>query len=194
VADHVVEREITDLDAENEIAYPMLGYLPGLGRFPAEANISLSETIQGAHHAELMVSGETARIGRIGLTVGLTPAQSQLLSIGDRVEFDGTSAVGYGSAASRVFQVVRAARMSRNDAGITTLEFELGGQLSPLGELQTQLGGANRLVVKGDFDVSCTVSGPEGMRWLALQDPRLETDFCQQLVAKFGMTKLAAQQ
>ena len=194
VADHVVEPEITVVDAENETEYPMLGHFTGFGRFPAEATIRVSEPRQGAARAALMVAGESARHGRIGLTLGLTPAQGHLLAQGARLEFDETSAVSYGPASSPVSRIIHAVRVSRNEVGVTTIVFELGDEIDPAGEVQTDSGGTGRLVLIGDFDISCTVPGPEGSRWQALHDPRLETEFCQQLLAKFGLKNLVAQQ
>ena len=95
----------------------MTGEFPGVGTFGAWGHIQLA-ALEG-DWADLNLVGQTdSAVWTIGLGRSLSKAQSHALVAGERVEFDGTAGVGYGThQASEVIQAILAIRMTVADSG-----------------------------------------------------------------------------
>jgi len=158
---------------------------PGLGSFGAYGYLSVVESFRNAN---LSVRGEAYPV-KMGLGLSMPPTQSRTFAAGERVEFDGTSGVIYGLAdGDLVSQPIRAVQMTLTDSGTATLEFELGDEVFRNDQAPDDLGPVDRFWVLGELGVSCSPVAP-GM--MIEDDPRMESEFCQQAIPEFGLEELA---
>jgi len=181
---------ITDQDLELEEENPMLGELPGIGRFGARARLTLSEVVEGKPRADLSLTGTSSNGQGVGFSVGLSPSQARDLVGGQQVHFDGTSGVRYGVTTMEVVQTLMSARMAILESGLVTIRFELGDEVIRDRGTPEHLGSAAEFLVSGSLIVECLVPGSDGLRGRTLDDPRLETAFCQRMVKTYGLHPL----
>ena len=185
-----IEKQITAEDLEAEIEAPMVGVLPGFGRFSADARISLSESIPGAPLAELMISGTTETGESLSLARPLAPIQTRALLGEQRVEFDIPGGLDYGEPTKHVTQSVKSVALSVIDGDVVAMRFELGEECGRANGARTDLGSAAELAVRGVLWITCSTPGPDGSRWQAREDPRLQSELCQNLVSMYGLQQL----
>ena len=173
-------------DLEFTQHWPMQIEFPGMGSFGASCHVSLVESIP--NEANLGLRGETLGFS-IGLGLPMPPTQSRSFSAGDRVEFDQTWGVAYGKLeVDFVVQPIRAVQMTRTDNGVATLEFELGDELYRGDGAPADLGPVDGFSVRGALGVSCAVA-ESGV--FVEEDPKFESQYCQQAIVEFGLEDLA---